>query len=134
MAGKHSQQHEFNRIDTMDTRRYSIPSLQSDGACMVYTIINSNFSVGTVSTGIPLYCYIVSTCAHTLALLGCEHVLTWVGRSVGRCGVCSSVTIVLVYYFLVIFIFCIFFGKRGALHPPPPGIEPGTSSSSHAIH
>ena len=67
----------------------------------------------------------VSTCAHTLALLGCEHVLTWVGRSVGRCGVCSSVIIVLVCYFLVIFYkyFYTFFGKRGgggAVPPSPP--------------
>ena len=66
----------------------------------------------------------VSTCAHTLALLRYEYVLTWGGRSVGRSGVCSRVTIILVCYFLVIFYIytCIyiFFLKEGGLRPSSP--------------
>ena len=61
----------------------------------------------------------VSTCAHTLALLRYEYVLTWGGRSVGRSGVCSRVTIILVCYFLVIFyIYIYIFLKRGGAQPP----------------
>ena len=60
----------------------------------------------------------VSTCAHTLALLRYEYMLTWGGRSVGRSGVCSRVTIILVCYFLVIFYIYIFKKKRGGAAPP----------------
>ena len=75
----------------------------------------------------------VSTCAHTLALLRYEYVLTWGGRSVGRSGVCSCVTIILVCYFLVIFyIYIYIFKKRGVCAPPHPpayflgGLRPPT--------
>ena len=65
----------------------------------------------------------VSTCAHTLALLRYGHMLTWGGRSVGRSGVCSRVTIVLVCYFLVIFFkiyIYIYFLKEGGQPPLTP--------------
>ena len=73
------------------------------------------------------------TCAHTLALLWCEYVLTWGGWSVGRSGVCSCVTTVLVcllfcfylfvfvYIFVYFFVFIYFFKKTrggGWLCPP----------------
>ena len=76
----------------------------------------------------------VSTCAHTLALLRYEYVLTWGGRSVGRSGVCSRVTIILVCYFLVIFYIYIFktmlvkskdtMAQHAPLCPPTPPPPP----------
>ena len=59
----------------------------------------------------------VSTCAHTFALLRCEHVLIWGGRS----GVWLSVTVILVCSFLVfvyIFFLKFFFEERGGAAPP----------------
>ncbi len=55
----------------------------------------------------------ISTYTHTLALLGCEHVLKWGVWSFGRSGVWSSVTVILVCNFLVIFIYFLlnFFNK-----------------------
>ena len=72
----------------------------------------------------------VGTYTHTLALLGCDHVPKWGVRSFGRSGVWSSVTVILVCNFLVIFLNAIFFfniiffsnflkAGRG-LRPPPP--------------
>ena len=49
--------------------------------------------------GLPMSAHILTL----LALLGCEHVLTWGVRSFGRSGVWSSVTVILVCNFLVIF-------------------------------
>ena len=60
----------------------------------------------------------VSTCVHTFALLGCEHVLIWGGRSFGRSGVWLSVTVILVCNFLVIYFLSIFFLKIGGAAPP----------------
>ena len=73
----------------------------------------------------------VGTYTHTLALLGCEHVPKWGVRSFGRSGVWSSVTVILVCNFLVIFLNAIFFfniiffsnfvkAGGGAVPPPHP--------------